>query len=84
MPQANAAQQAYELLWTFKPINVVLTAAFLVFALYKMLSHPGGAVRGLNAAFEAVVLLLVRMVGFVSELVLDLLGKMERDLTMLA
>lgn len=85
MPQPNAANPAYELIvMTFKPINLVLTAAFVVFALYKMLIHPGGAVRGLGAAFDAVVLLLVGIVGAVVELVMAVLGRAERDLTMLA
>lgn len=85
MPQTNATSPANELIiMTFKPINLVLTAAFIVFALYKMLTHPGGAVRGLGAALDAVVLLLVAIVGAVVELVMAVLGRAERDLTMLA
>ena len=59
MPQSNAAQPPYELVLTFKPISILLAAAFIVFAIYKMLTHPGGAARGLNAAFDAVVMSLV-------------------------
>lgn len=84
MPQNNADQVAYVLATPIKPINLVLTAAFIVFALYKMLTHPGGAARGLKAAGDAVVLLLVGIVGFVVELVLGLFARVERDLTMLA
>lgn len=84
MPQANATQSLFELVLTFKPINLILTAAFIVFAVYKMLTHPGGAARGLNAAFDAVVWLLLGIVGVVVELVMGLLRAMYGDLTMLA
>jgi hypothetical protein len=85
MPQTNATSPAYELIiMTFKPINLVLTAGFIIFALYKMLTHPGGVVRGLGAALDAVVLLLIGIVGTVVELVMAVLGRVERDLTMLA
>ena len=85
MPLPTATQQAYEqIIMTFKPINLVLTAAFIVFALFKMLTHPGGAVRGLGAALDDVVLLLVAIVGTVVELVLAVLRRAERDLTMMA
>jgi hypothetical protein len=84
-PRPNATNQAYGLIiMTFKSINLVLTAAFIVFVLYKMLTHLGGAVRGLGAAHDAVVLLLVGIVGTVVELVMALLRRAERDLTMLA
>jgi hypothetical protein len=84
MPQDNDTQPLCELIVTFKPINVLLTAASIVFAVYKMLTHAGGAARGLNAAFDAVVWLLVLVVGTVVELVLGLFGAVYRDLTMLA
>ena len=84
MPEANAAQPAYELIVTFKPINLLLTAASIVFAVYKMFNHAGGAARGLNAAFDAVVWLLVGIVGFVVELAMGLLRAVYGDLTMLA
>ena len=84
MPQNNADQVAHVLATPIKPINLVLTAAFIVFALYKMLTHPGGVVRGLGAALDAVVLLLIGIVGTVVELVMAVLGRVERDLTMLA
>ena len=84
MPQANATQSPSELVLTFKPINLILTTAFIVFAVYKMLTHPGGAARGLNAAFDAVVWLLLGIVGVVVELVMGLLRAMYGDLTMLA
>ena len=84
MPQSNATQSLSELVLTFKPTNLILTAAFIVFAVYKMLTHPGGAARGLNAAFDAVVWLLLGIVGVVVELVMGLLRAMYGDLTMLA
>lgn len=85
MPQTNATSPANELIiLTLKPINLILTAAFIVFAFYKMLTHPGGVVRGLGDALDAVVLLLVAIVGAVVELVMALLGRAERDLNLLA
>ena len=84
MPQANATQSPSELFLTFKPINLILTAAFIIFAVYKMLTHPGGAARGLNAAFDAVVWLLLGIVGVAVELVMGLLRAMYGDLTTLA
>lgn len=84
MPQSNATQSLSELVLTFKPINLILTAAFIVFAVYKMLTHPGGAAGSLNAAFDAVVWLLLGIVGVVVELVMSLLRAMYADLTMLA
>lgn len=53
--------------FTIKPVNLVLTAAFLVYALYKMFSHPSGAVGGLLDAFEGLVWLMVAFVGLVDE-----------------
>jgi hypothetical protein len=84
MPQANATEPLCELMVTFKPTNLLITVLFIVFAVYKMLTHAGGAARGLNAAFDAVVWLLVLVVGTVVELVLGLFGAVYRDLTMLA
>jgi hypothetical protein len=84
MSHPAATEPFYELVGTFKPINLLLTAVFIVFAVYKMLTHPGGAARGLNAAFDAVVWLLVGIVGFVVELAMGLLRAVYGDLTMLA
>ena len=84
MSQPAATEPFYELVGTFKPINLVLTAAFIVFAIYKMLTHPGWAARGLNAAFDAVIWLLVGIIGFAVGLVMGLLRAMYGDLTMLA
>jgi len=84
MPHPAATEPFYGFVGTFKPINLLLTAAFIVFAVYKMLTHPGGAARGLNAAFDAVVWLLVGIVGTVVELVIGLLRAIYGDLTMLA
>jgi hypothetical protein len=49
-----------------------------------MVTHPGGAVRGLGATLDAVVVLLVGIVGTVVEFFMAVLGRVERDLTMLA
>jgi hypothetical protein len=84
MSRPAATEPFYELVGTFKPINLFLRAAFVVFAVYKVLTHPGGAAHGLNAAFDAVVWLLVLIVGNAVELVMRLPCAIYGDLTMLA
>ena len=84
MSRPAASESFYELVRTFKPINLFLRAAFIVFAVYKVLTHPGGAARGLNFAFDAVVWLLVLIVVTVVELVMGLSRAIYGDLTMLA
>ena len=53
--------------FTLKPINVVLAATFLAYAVYKMLFHPSGLVGGLSDALEGLVWLMVGFVGLVDE-----------------
>ena len=62
MPQPNAPQPAWELTLTFNSINLLLSAVFIVFAANKMLMHPLGAARGLEAVIEAVLQLLISFV----------------------
>lgn len=85
MPQQNQTQtQTHEVFYEFamslKPINLVLTAMFLVYVFYKMASHPSGPAGGVAEAFEGLVWLMVKVVGLVD----DLCMAAYRSLTALA
>jgi hypothetical protein len=80
MSGANNTQAVYTFTTNIKPIYLVVAAAFVLFAVYKMLSHRSGPAAGLAAAFDG---LLWLMVGFVG-LFVDLWEAMGRSLAGMA
>ena len=76
MSEANSTQATYTFTTNVKPIYLVITAAFMLYAVYKMLSHPSGPAAGLAAAFDGLLWLMVWFVG----LFVDLWEAMGRSL----
>jgi hypothetical protein len=77
----NDTQQVVYIFTTnITPINLVIAAAFVLFASYKMLFHRSGPAAGLTAAFDGLLWLMVRGVG----LLIDLWEAMGRSLAAIA
>jgi len=63
MSQIGHTQALYDFAVNIKPVNVVIAAAFILFAAYKVLLHPAGPAGGLTAAIETLVWMVVGLVG---------------------
>ena len=68
MSDLDTTKAVYTFAINFRPINLVIAAALVLFAVYKMLSHPSGPAAGLAAAFDGLLWLMVGIVGRFVEL----------------